>query len=195
MGFDDVPFDVFEDDPDCSQEAMDRLYKEGAEANNNSDISVVDANYYLGRIKQNKEKAARYKDQAKQMKDDFNVRVDAWFQSRQKALDYDTQYCMDVLELYYEKNKPEDGKSLSLPEGNIGMYTVQAKYDFDTAKDVILKFLQDHPGLQKYVRFKPEINKTELKNACTVENGKLFIDDLEIPNASYTPKTKTFGIR
>ena len=193
--FDDVPFDVTEEDPDYCEEVLDRIYKEGSETGDHKNINAVSANYYLARIKKNKEKAAQYAEQAKQMKDDFKVRVDNWLASRQHALDYDTQYCMDVLELYYEENKPANGKSISLPEGNIGMYTVQAKYDFDTGKEDILKFLEQYPGLHRFIRNKPEINKSDLKKACTVEDGKLYIDGYEIPKAGFTPKTTEFGVR
>ena len=195
MGFDDVPFDVFEEDPDLNKEAWDQIFKEGSEAGEGSEITASSANYYLGRIKKNKEKLSQYTEQAKQMKDDFKVRVEAWLQSRQKALDYDTQHCMDMLEMYYEKNKTADGKSISLPEGNIGMYSVRAKYDFDTAKEEILKFLQEHPELQQFIRNKPEINKSILQKACVVADGKLYVDGYEIPHAGYTPKTTEFGIR
>ena len=188
----DVPFDVF-DDFDVDREIVDLLYKEGADGRNHLD--AVSANYYLGRVKQNKEKLKRYEDQAKQIKDDFKVRVDNWLQSRKNALEFDTQHCLDALELYYESNKPINGKPLSLPEGNIGMYSVTAKYDFDSCKEEILKFLQDHPELQQYVRNKPEINKEELKKACVVKDGRVYVGEIEIPKAGYTPKTSKFSFR
>ena len=189
--YDDIPFDVY-DDPDVEKDILSELYKVDHEP---GPISAVSANYYLGRIKQNREKMTKYKEQAKQISDDFKARIETWLQSRQKTLDFDTQHCMDMLEAYYEQNKPANGKSLSLPEGNIGMYSVAAKYDFDTCKDDVLKFLQDHEELQKYIRNKPEINKAELKKACSVVDGKIYVGDLELPKVGFIPKTSEFGIR
>ena len=188
--FEDVPFDVI--DPDMNKEAWDVLFQKGSE--NQKSLNASAANYYLGRIKQNKEKAEQYKSQAKEMKDDFKVRVDTWLQSRQNALDYDTQHCLEMLEAYYENHKPANGKSISLPEGNIGMYAVAAKYDFDTYKDKIVKFLQEHQ-LTQYIRNKPEVNKTEIKKAVQEVDGKLYINGIELPDVPYTPKTTAFGIR
>lgn len=188
--FEDIPFDVM--DPDDNKEAWALMYQEGSEGQNNLNASA--ANYYLGRIKQNKEKAEQYKNQAKEMKDDFKVRVDTWLQSRQNALDYDTQHCLEMLEAYYEAHKPANGKSISLPEGNIGMYTVSAKYDFDTYKDKVVKFLQEHQ-LTQYIRNKPEVNKTEIKKAVREVDGKLYVDGIELSDVPYTPKTTAFGIR
>ena len=75
------------------------------------------------------------------------------------------------------------------------MYSAPAKYDFDTAKDEILKFLEDHAELQQYIRNKPEINRAELKKACDVKDGKVYVGELELPNVGYIPKTDAFGIR
>ena len=179
-------------DPDAGTDIWGELYKEGAE--NREHLDAATANYYLGRIKQNKAKMDTYKNQAKEMKDDFKVRVESWLQSRQDALDYDTQQCMAMLEAYWETNKPDNGKSISLPEGNIGMYAVQAKYDVDTQKDEIIKYLQDHK-LTQFIRNKPELDKTELKKALSVVDGKLYLEGVELPNVPFTPKTKAFGVR
>ena len=190
--YDDIPFDVFEEDPDSGQETWETLFKEGSA--NCPPTDATTANYYLGRIKQNREKMERYKEQAKQMKNDFKVRVETWLQSRQNSLDYDTQHCMEMLEMYYAANKPADGKSISLPEGNIGMYSVPEKYDFESYEKDVIKYLQDNQ-LSKYLRLKPEIDKKEIKKAITYDGEKLWIDGIELPNVPYTPKTKAFGIR
>ena len=189
--YDDVPFDVF-DDSDMNENPWESLYKEGSR---DRPVDAVTANYYLGRIKQNKEKIKQYETQAKQMKDDFKVRVDTWLQNRQNSLNFDIQHCMEMLELYFEQNRPVKGKTLSLPEGNIGMYSVPAKYDFDTNGKEILNILQTNPELQKYVRIKPEINVAELKKACTVKDDKVYVGELELPNVGYVPKTDVFNIR
>ena len=190
--YDDIPFDVFEEDPDSGKETWETLFKEGSATC--PPVDAATANYYLGRIKQDKEKMERYKEQAKQMKDDFKIRVDTWLQSRQSSLDYDIQHCLDMLEIYYEAHKPADGKSISLPEGNIGLYSVSEKYDFDSHEKDVIKYLQDHQ-LSKYLRIKPEIDKKEIKKAITFDGEKLWIEGIELPNVPYTPKTKVFGIR
>lgn len=189
---DDVPFDVY-DDPDSDASTWETLFKEGSEGHRPVDAAT--ANYYLGRIKQNKEKLRQYESQAKEMKDDFKVRVDGWLQSRQSALEYDNQHCLEILEMYFEDNKPARGKTISLPEGNIGLYATPEKYDFDTHKEDVLRYLQDHPELQKYIRNKPEINRSELKKACSFRDGKIYVGDLELPNVTYSPKTDQFSIR
>ena len=188
----DVPFDVFED-PDIIEDPWESLYKEGSAGRDHLDAAA--ANYYLGRIKQNNARLKQYEEQAKQMKDDFKVRVDTWLQSRESSLDFDNQHCMEMLEAYYEANKLPGKKTLSLPEGNIGIYAAPAKYDFDTGKEEILQFLQDHEELQQYIRNKPEINKTELKKACVVKDDRIFVGELELPKVGYTPKTDAFGVR
>ena len=133
------------------------------------------------------------------MKNDFKVRVETWLQNRQKSLDYDTQHCMEMLELYFEANKQQGKKTLSLPEGNIGMYSSPAKYDFDTHEKEILAILQQNPDLQQYIRNKPEINRAEIKKAISVVDDEVYVKDGEtlipIPEIGYTPKTDTFSIR
>lgn len=183
------PFEVM--DPDSQSDMWSKIFKEGADGRDHLD--AASANYYVGRIKQNKQKAKQYEEQAKEMKDDFKTRVDSWLKSRQDALDYDTQHCMEMLEMYYEANKPANGKSISLPEGNIGMYSVPAKYDFDSKKEEILQYLQDHQLFQ-FIRNKLEIDKAGIKKAIREENGKLYIGDIELPVA-YIPKTTAFNIR
>ena len=188
--YEDVPFDVF-DDPDRIEDPFAALYKEGSQ---DRPVDAATANYYVGRIKQNKAKLKQYEEQAKEMKDNFKVRVDTWLQTRQKSLDFDTQHCMDMLEMYYEQNKPANGKPISLPEGNIGMYAVSEKYDFDSCKDDVIRCLVD-AGMLRFIRTKPEINKTELKKACSVKDGKVYVEDVELPKVSYTPKTTAFNVR
>ena len=191
--FDDVPFDVF-DDPDITEDPWGTLYKEGSQ---DKPVDAATANYYVGRIKQNRAKMDEYKEQARQMKDDFKVRVDTWLQSRQKSLDYDTQHCMDMLEMYYEQNKPANGKSISLPEGNIGMYTVPAKYDFDTQEKQILAILSSNPGLQQYIRTKEEIDRVKIRKDITIVDDEVCIGEhkIPLPEIGYTPKSTAFGIR
>ena len=188
----DVPFDVF-DDPDITEDPWESLYKEGSTGRDHLDAAA--ANYYIGRIKQNKVRLKQYEEQAKQMKDDFKVRVDTWLQSRQSSLDFDNQRCMEMLEAYYESNKQPGKKTLSLPEGNIGLYSAPAKYDFNTNGEEILRILQADPALHKYVRTKAEINVAELKKACAVKDDKVFIGELELPDVGYIPKTDAFGVR
>ena len=53
----------------------------------------------------------------------------------------------------------------------------------------------DLEELQKYIRNKPEINKAELKKACSVVDGKIYVGDLELPKVGFIPKTSEFGIR
>lgn len=189
----DVPFDVFEEDPDSGRDLWESLYKEGSSGPGVPD--AASANYYLGRIKQNRKKLESYEEQAKQMKADFNARIETWLKARTSSLDYDTQHCMDMLEMYYEHNKPANGKSISLPEGSIGNYTVQAKYDFDSCKQDVLDILQQNEALHKYIRVKSEIDRTKIKKALTEKDGKLFVDGVELPMVPFTSKTTAFGIR
>lgn len=191
--YEDIPFDVFED-PDMNEDPFASLYKEGSQGR---PIDATTANYYVGRIKQDKEKMKQYDEQAKQMKDDFKVRVDTWLQSRQKTLDADIQHCMDMLEIYYAQNPPANGKSISLPEGNIGMYAVSAKYDFDTKEKQILDILRTNPELQQYVRTKEEIDRARIRKDITIVDGEVCVGEHKIPfpEIGYTPKTTAFGIR
>ena len=191
--YEDVPFDVF-DDPDACEDPFAALYREGSQ---DRPIDAATANYYVGRIKQNKAKLKQYEEQAKEMKDDFKVRVDTWLQTRQKSLDFDIQHCMDMLEMYYEQNKPDNGKPISLPEGNVGMYSVPAKYDFDTHEKQILEILRNNPGMQQYVRTKEEIDKVKIKKDITIVDGEVCVGEQKIPlpEIGYTPKTTAFNIR
>lgn len=190
----DVPFDVFdEEDPDSERITWESLYKEGS--GTQPPIDAVSANYYLGRIKQNKEKMKSYEEQAKQMKDDFIVRVEQWLDTRRSSLDYDTQHCMDMLEIYYERNKPANGKPISLPEGNIGIYATRENFDFDTNADKILPLLEKDDALKEFIRYKPSINKMEIKKACAVKDGIVYIHGKKMPLVGYTPKGKAFSIR
>ena len=189
--FNDVPFDVEEYSEDADS-VMD-LYKESEEQT--GPIDTVTANYYVGIVRKNKEKEAEYKEQAKAMLEDFKYKVDAWLRKRQTTLDYSTQLCLAKLEEYYRANQPANGKSISLPEGHIGFYSVAEKYSFDENADMILKTLEDTEGLKQFVRYTPSINKVALKKACSFHDGQVFVGETLIPGATYTPKTTEFKAR
>ena len=190
--YSDVPFDV--EDPKEDADITEELYSENDEKT--GPIDTVTANYYVGLIKKNKEKEALYKEQAKQMLEDFKYRVDNWLRTRQNSLDYSTQFYLGKLEAYYRENQPANGKSLSLPEGNIGFYAVQPKFDFDSNKKDIIKILEETPGLKQYLRYSPEINKNDLKKAVSVgDDGQIYIGKTLLPNVGYIPKTTEFKIR
>lgn len=189
--FADVPFDVEEpkEDLDIESELFeDNSHMEGP-------IDVVTANYYVGLVKKNKQKENAYKEQAKAMKEDFNYRVDNWLRTRQQALEFSTQYYLGKLEAYYRDNQPANGKSLSLPEGHIGFYEVKEKFDFDANKDEIIKTLENTPGMKQYVRYTPAINKTDLRKACSVVDGEVYVGKTLLPGANYTPPSTEFKAR
>ena len=189
--YDDVPFDVneYQEDADITEE----LYKEDVAE---GPIDMVTANYYVGLVKKNKAKEAEYKEQAKQMLEDFKYKIDRWLTTRQRALDFSTQYYLSKLEAFDRENQPANGKSLSLPEGNIGFYSVAAKFDFDSNKEQIIKILEANPDLKRYLRYTPAINKTDLKKAISVsDEGQVYIGETLLPNVGYEPKTVEFKTR
>lgn len=183
----EVPFDTeeFKEDADILSELYDDGPHEGL-------INEVTANYYVGIVKQNKEKEAVYKEQAKNMIDDFTVKVQGWLAKRQRALDYSTQMCLGKLEAFYRANQPANGKSISLPEGHIGFYKVKEKYDFDTNKNDVIKILSDTPELNKFLRYTPAVDKINIRKACSFKDGIVYVDQTPLPGVTYTPETQEF---
>jgi len=184
------PLDL--DDIDSNADAWEKIFRDGSD--HREHLDSASANYYVGRLKKNKEKAEAYEQQAKEMIDDFKVRVQNWLKTRQEALEYDNKHCMEMLEAFYESHKPENGKPISLPEGNVGFYTAREKYDFDTNEKEIIKLLEEDPDMKQFLRYKPEINRIEFKKACTVDGDQVYLHGKKVPVA-FTPKSKVFGFK
>lgn len=187
--YDDVPFDVFDEYDD---DLLTQLYQPEDKPGM---VDTATANFYVGIVKRNKEKEVQYEEQAKQMIDLFKVRVENWLAQRKRSLDYSTQHCMDKLRVYWDNNLPSTGKSISLPEGNIGFYKVPEKYDFDSHKDEIIKALEESEETKQYIRYTPAVNKKDIKKACSYHDGSVYIGDQKLPLVGYTPATQEFKVR
>ena len=191
MPFYDVPFDTEEEAKDV--DIVEELYNKDTFLA--KEIDSVSANYFVGLVKKNKEKQKQYEEQAKEMKEDFAFKVDSWLRKRQQALDYSNQMLLAKLEAFYQQNQSGNGKPISLPEGNIGFYKTQEKYDFDTNEKEIINILTGKDELTQYLNFKPSIRKKELKKVCSVHDGNVYVGDTVLPEVTYTPATTEFKVR
>lgn len=169
----------------------------GAKLEADEIISETDANYYIGRVKRNKDKKAAIKNRAKSILEDYKTRVALWEENQNKAIDYDIEKCMEKLEKYFSATAPNKSTKLSFPEGKLGYYKQRGSVKFD--KDIVEDFVINEDNVLSTYRIEsePTVDFESLK-----EEGKVNYDDLTfsvlgivIPGVTVTAPSEKFSIR
>lgn len=123
-------------------------------------------------------------------------KAEAWLEKRESDSAFLRTLCEEKLKSFLEDNLAKNGskkRSITLIEGTIGFRKQQDNYEYHNEKNT-LSYLEDK-DLKEYINYKSSINKTVLKKAAVINNGKLFIDGEEIPDITVTPRDDKFEIK
>lgn len=113
-----------------------------------------------------------------QLADAEKNRIETWEKEEKAQIQSSKDFFNFLLEEYYRKQRELDPKfKLSTPYGKVTSRKQQAKWNYDD--EVILESLKDNK-LDKFIRIKEEVNKSDLKaevevlnNVC-VERGQVL---------------------
>ena len=159
-----------------------------------AEIDDATANYYIARIKKDKELKEMYSEKAKAIKEDYVQKLAVWEQKHYNRLDNDIEYCLARLKSYYDARAKDEKTKLSLPEGNIGFYAKPQSISID--KEVVMQFIKEHPELNKYIQYKPDLDTKSLRKDGIIDEEYLFkIDGSTLPGVIVKPASKVFNIR
>lgn len=162
------------------------------------------ANYYVSRLKKNKDIAKMYEEKAKKILDDYELKVRLWRDKKIDALLNDNERILQMLENYYMNIYDEgSSKKIRLPEGNIGFYKTPASATIDKDnKQTVLEFLHDihnsnSVDISPYIKMEEDLNVRELKKAGEInEQTKSFkLFDCIVPGVNVKPSEKKFSVR
>lgn len=95
-----------------------------------------------------------------------------------------------MLNEHEETNK----KSIKLPEGTLALKKQQPKYIY--RDDEVIEFLEKKK-LNDFLRKKEtvELNKKDLKKAAKIQDGKMYIDGIEIPGTEVIEQADKFEVK
>lgn len=178
------------------EEFLDEKYeKESANGIQNEDS----ANYYIGRIKRNRDFIKMTEDKAKSLKDSFALKVDLWKTKKVNSLKNDIEHCMGLLSEYFERVAKDENVKLRFPEGNLGFYKTResVKVDEKEVFDFIQKYNLNNGGFERFIMTVPTLDKKTLKEEghYDPESMSFKIDEIIIPGVTVTPSTKKLNVR
>lgn len=84
-------------------------------------------------------------------------------------------------------------KSLKLPFGTLQFRSSPEKLKY-TDQEVVLKMLQTN-NMNELIRTKQEIDKTNLKKAITITDGKAFLNGIELTGIEVEPAETNFSVK
>lgn len=164
----------------------------------------VTANYYVARVKKNKDIKAMYEAKAKRILDDYELKVKLWLEKHVNSIDKDSERCLSLLEDYYKNvNGDDQSKKIRLPDGNIGFYKTQASISVDR-EDIsfvleTLRSLQKDKGLDvdKYIKIKEDLNLKELKKDGEIDDtsSAFKLEGIVLDSVKTKPSSLKFNIR
>ena len=187
-----------------SPELMDELYdsiedseiKElGIEVEQERIFTVEQANFYLRQLAKLKEEKEAINSMCDNEIQKFSDRVNAFREEKINVIANTEEWISKMLKGYAETELAESGKkTLKLPFGTLSFKKAQDKYDYEDK--VVLQFLEEnnHKDLIN-VKTTESIDKKALKSTAKVIDGKLFIDEVEVPGVSVTTGEVNFNVK
>lgn len=159
-----------------------------------------EANYYVSRIKRNRNLEKMFSDKAKNIIADYKCKVEMWRDKKNDSLINDTERCLALLHDYYNKVAKDDTTKIRLPEGSIGFYKTRQSIDFD--KDKILAYLKkmhmdfDMP-IDNYIETTTSLNTKEFRANGVVdqETGIFSLNGYTIPGVDVKLSKNEFAVR
>lgn len=176
------------------EEFLDDSYNSNLESE--EIISDTDVNYYIGRVKRNEDKKAAVKNRSKTVLDDYKIRVSLWEEKQLKAIDYDTEKCMEKLEKYFAATSTNKNVKLSFPEGKIGYYKQRGSVKID--KEAAGEFVKlNDKSLEPYIKTEYSVDFDTLKKDAEVnyDNLTFSVNGIVIPGVTVTAPSEKFSIR
>lgn len=144
------------------------------------------AEYFIRRLKKLKKQQEDVEAVAKQRTADYKRKVDNWKNSRLSTINASIEFVEAHLTAYLEEELAgTEKKSISTVEGTIGIKKVAPHYDYDDKK--VLKFLNENPDRDKFIKRTEEIRKNELKKYGKIgENGAFYLGEDSVPGVLVT---------
>lgn len=154
------------------------------------------ANYYVGRIKRNRNMISMYKEKAKAIKEYYLDKTKQYEESKTASLENDSERCLALLKEYYDSIAQNDKTKIRLPEGNIGFYKVPQSIKIED-EDAVLDFLNnmDNFDVSSYIENIPSLNKKAFKNAGIVDMNTFKFNNEVVPGITVIPSENKFNVR
>lgn len=153
------------------------------------------ANYFIGKVKEIREQREAYARQAQDALDSYTAKVQKFLDRTVGPLDRQEEFFMAALEQFAltERQTNPKLKTFKYIEGTLSFKSQQNEYIYDDKR--LLEYLEKHSELDKYIRRKLEPNKSELKKAAEVKDGRLFINDNPIDGVTVSPRDEKFEVK
>ena len=183
------------------QDFFDDLFNDDNVKNlEGSDLNEAQVNYYIRRVKKNKNAMKMVEERRKAIQRDYESRLKLWEAKNKDRLQEDIDYCLEKLNAYFEAHSNNDNQKLVFPEGRIGFY--KKPMTISVNKDEALASIQElikagNNDLQKFIIQVDALDSDSLKKAGTVdEQFDLFkINDIAISGVKVTPASVDFNVR
>lgn len=142
--------------------------------------------YFIRRLKKLKKEQEDVETVAKQRITDYKRKVENWKNGRLSTINASIEFVEAHLTAYLEEElKGSQKKSISTVEGTIGIKKAAPHYDYDDKK--VLKFLNENPDGDKFIKRTEEIRKNELKKFGKIgENGAFYLGENSVPGVLVT---------
>lgn len=141
------------------------------------------ADFYFGKIKELTEQIEQINKTADEEISRLLDKVEKWRGSKVKPLQSYLDYIKTGLEDYLRREYEASGqktKKIKLFNGEIKFAKQQAEYKYD--EESIMSYLLNNETLsQRFLDYKPQLRKKDLKAAGDVIGTSLFIDGQEVP--------------
>lgn len=155
--------------------------------------SLKQAEYFIRRLKNLKKQKEEVEATAKQRLLEYQCKVKNWKAGRLAAIDASIEFVEANLTAYIqEETKDSVKKSLNTIEGTVGIKKSAPHYDYDDRK--ILKFLNEDPNREAFIKRTEEVRRNELRKAGKIgEDGTFYVDGKSVPGILVTyPPDKLF---
>ena len=105
------------------QDFFDDLFNDDNVKNlEGSDLNEAQVNYYIRRVKKNKNAMKMVEERRKAIQRDYESRLKLWEAKNKDRLQEDIDYCLEKLNAYFEAHSNNNNQKLVFPEGRIGFY-------------------------------------------------------------------------
>lgn len=159
-----------------------------------------EANYYVSRIKRNRNLEKMFSEKAKNIVADYKCKVEMWRDKKLNSLTNDSEHCLALLKEYYDKVAKDDTAKIRLPEGNIGFYKTRQSIDFDDEE--VLTYLKkmhmdfDMP-IDNYIKTTTSLNTKEFRTKGIIdqETGTFSLNGYTIPGINVKLAKNEFAVR
>nr|OQX98718.1 MAG: hypothetical protein B6I27_02125 [Erwiniaceae bacterium 4572_131] len=154
------------------------------------------AGYYIRKLKELIEKNDEIKETAEKERKKFTSKIDAWEKNLLASNNRGIEYFENLLKIFAQKElEGKKTKLLKLPFGTLQFKKQANKYDYDD--DVLLAFIQTQKELEEYLKHveKTTVDKTKLKKVGTVENNKLYINNIEVEGIDIKIREDNFIVK